>query len=253
MWQLGTDADETITDPSSNGSITSFLKGLHTRLAAGIAATLASGAAADGAIATLGAKADNKSAATDTTAITAMQILKEISYMLQNPAALAAGENHLGAVGGHTVVLDATPTLPTHANYVAGDYIGADATAMAFAGASRLNAGRGWVLGATLTDYALQSIAGELWLFDTNVTPPADSAPWSISDAHAARFICVIPFSTYYASALNCVSHGVPSGGSPAAFTCLAGSTSIYGCFVTRGAPTYASGDLTFRLHISQD
>lgn len=54
----------------------------------GIAAgAVASGAVADGAVVTLGAKADARSTATDTTAITAMQVLKEISYMLQNPAA----------------------------------------------------------------------------------------------------------------------------------------------------------------------
>jgi hypothetical protein len=41
---------------------------------------------ADGADGTLGAKADAKSAATDTTAITAMQALKEISAMEQAPA-----------------------------------------------------------------------------------------------------------------------------------------------------------------------
>ena len=48
-----------------------------------------SGAFADGAQVTLGAKADAKSTATDTTAVTAMQVLKEISYMEQNPASQA--------------------------------------------------------------------------------------------------------------------------------------------------------------------
>ncbi|MFA6142510.1 MAG: hypothetical protein WC738_04355 [Candidatus Omnitrophota bacterium] len=45
---------------------------------------------ADGADTTLGAKADNRSTATDTTAVTAMSIWKQISYMLQNPAAITA-------------------------------------------------------------------------------------------------------------------------------------------------------------------
>lgn len=44
---------------------------------------------ADGAAVTLGAKADAKSTATDTTPVTAMQVLKEISYMEQNPASRA--------------------------------------------------------------------------------------------------------------------------------------------------------------------
>jgi hypothetical protein len=48
---------------------------------------IASGAVADGAMVTLGAKADNKSSATDTTSITAMQVLKQISASVQETAA----------------------------------------------------------------------------------------------------------------------------------------------------------------------
>lgn len=44
---------------------------------------------ADGSDTTLGAKADAKSTATDTTAISVMQVLKEISFMEQNPASRA--------------------------------------------------------------------------------------------------------------------------------------------------------------------
>lgn len=69
-----------------------------------------SGAFADGALVTLGAKADARSTATDTTAVTAMQVLKEISFMLQNPAALASGTNTIGSVkwtdGTSTAVVD---------------------------------------------------------------------------------------------------------------------------------------------------
>ena len=47
---------------------------------------LASGSVVDGAMVTLGAKADAKSTATDTTAITAMQVLKQISASVQETA-----------------------------------------------------------------------------------------------------------------------------------------------------------------------
>jgi len=47
---------------------------------------LASGSVADGAMVTLGAKADAKSTATDTTSITAMQVLKQISASVQETA-----------------------------------------------------------------------------------------------------------------------------------------------------------------------
>jgi hypothetical protein len=122
---------------------------------------------------------------------------------------------------------------------------------MVFTDAARIINGTGWIVGASLIDYAKQSVACELWLFDTAITPPADSAAWTLTDAHAARKICVIPFSTYYASALNSISDGVPAR--PAAFQTLAASKNIYGCLVTRGAPTYATGDLTVILDILQD
>lgn len=48
---------------------------------------------ADGASVTLGAKADAKSTATDTTAITAMQVLKQISASVQAPPAQAATQS----------------------------------------------------------------------------------------------------------------------------------------------------------------
>jgi len=149
------------------------------------------------------------------------------------------------------VFSEVTPVLTVAATYAANDYVGTNAAAMEFTNCARVVNGTGVIIGCSLVDKALQSVAGELWLFDTAVTPPDDSAAWTLSDAHAATKICVIPFSTYYASALNSVSDGVPAY--PAPFKCLGSSASIYGCFVTRGAPAYASLDLTFRLAIAQD
>jgi hypothetical protein len=48
---------------------------------------------ADGADVTLGAKADNRSTATDTTAVSAISILKQLSFMAQAPAALPANQS----------------------------------------------------------------------------------------------------------------------------------------------------------------
>jgi hypothetical protein len=168
--------------------------------------------------------------------------------------AIPAGENHIGMIGGVSVQVDVTPTLTVHATYVANDYVGTSGTPMTFANAARVNAGTGVVVGAVLVDAALQSIAGELWLFDTAPTPPNDSAAWTITDAEAAKCIGIIPFggttAPYYASAANSVC---PVGGLSILFKTGAASKDLFGCFVTRGAPTYASGDLTFRLRIWQD
>ena len=164
--------------------------------------------------------------------------------------ALVAGETHIGAVGGNATVVTVTPTLTVHATYVAGDYVGESATPMTFAACARVNSGTGKITEAVLIDYALQSVAAELWLFDQTVTPPADSAAWTISDADSLKCIGVIPFATYYANALNSVA---PVGNLSIPFKIGSAATALFGCLVTRGAPAYASGDLSVRLFIDQD
>ena len=160
-----------------------------------------------------------------------------------------ASENHIGSVGACTATVTVTPTLTTHASYVSGDFVGTDATAITIA-AGRVNDGTGVIQSAVLIDYALQSITTELWLFDSAPTPPNDSAAWTISDAHALKCIGVIKFDTYFANAANSVAVG---SFQPIAFKCASGTQNIYGCLVTRGAPTYASGDVSIRLSILQD
>ena len=65
-----------------------------------------SGAFADGSLVTLGAKADAKSTATDTTAVTIMQVLKEISFMAQTPAALPANQSvNVAQINGVTPLM----------------------------------------------------------------------------------------------------------------------------------------------------
>jgi hypothetical protein len=139
-----------------------------------------------------------------------------------------------------------TPTLTVAATYVTGDYVGTSGVAMVFTGMVG-NTGLGIVNGAILIDAASQSLALELWLFDTAVTPPADSAAWTISDADMKSLVCVIPFAaaSYYASAANSVCFGAPVD---ARIYELNTFGSLYGCLVTRGSPAYASGDLTVRL-----
>jgi hypothetical protein len=162
----------------------------------------------------------------------------------------AAQEVHLGQVGGEGITITVNPVLTVAGAYISGDFVGTSATALIFANAARVAGGSGVIKSAMLIDAALQSIACELWLFDTAVTPPNDNAAWTISDGDAATCIGVIPFSTYYASALNSVANGiVPNGG--IGFSAVA--TTIWGCIVTRGAPTYASLNLTLRLSIMQD
>ena len=79
------------------------------------AITAAAGDLGDGSLVTLGAKADNKSAATDTTPVTAMQVLKEISYMEQNPASRAVTAA-LGAFASGAIADGAMVTIGAKAD-----------------------------------------------------------------------------------------------------------------------------------------
>ena len=165
---------------------------------------------------------------------------------------LLPGEAYIGTVGAKTTVVSNTPVLTVHATYISGDYVGQSISPMTFSSCARVAGGTGMVTSCMLIDYAKQSVAGELWLFDATVVPPNDSAAWTLSDADMLKCIGVIPFSTYYATDINSVSFGVPTS-SPIVFKCGVALRELYGCFVTRGAPVYADGDLTFRLNVLQD
>ena len=158
---------------------------------------------------------------------------------------------HMVYHGGGLVRVTNSPVLTVAANYVANDYVGTNSVPMTFANCARVVGGSGYIISALLVDYALQSVSTELWLFSATVTPPLDSAAWTITDAHSALCIGVIPFTTYYASAVNSVSMGTINN--PIGFVCAAASQDLYGCLVTRGAPAYASLDLTVKLGIMQN
>lgn len=142
------------------------------------------------------------------------------------------------------VVVSATPTLDTLI-YASGDSL--HTTVLSFASAVRVTGGSGYVDKLVVVDNDLQSAAGELWLFSASVTPAAANAAHSISDADAALCVGVIPFGTYYASALNSVSVAkdirLP-------FTVAA--TTLFGLLVTRGTPTHTASGLVVSLQISQ-
>ena len=155
-----------------------------------------------------------------------------------------------GLMGGFSAQPSAVVSMTTGSSYVTGDYVGTPSP-LTFANVARNAGGTFYLPGATLIDYAAQSINGELWLFDQQITPPADSAAWSISDADSAHLLTIIPFSTYYASALNSISLGHPDYVGP--YKCAAGDTNVYGYFVTRGSPAYVTGCLTIKLGSAQD
>lgn len=101
-------------------------------------------AIADGADVTLGAKADAKSASTDTTAVTLMQVSKQISFSMQAAAASLAGTL---TVGSHAVT-----NAGTFAVQETGSWVQVDDAAFT-QGTSKIA-----VVGATFDDTSPDSI-----------------------------------------------------------------------------------------------
>ena len=85
----GTDGDYVPFQMNSSGAlyVEAAVESGQIKSGAIASGALASGSVVDGAMVTLGAKADAKSSATDTTSITAMQVLKQISASVQETAA----------------------------------------------------------------------------------------------------------------------------------------------------------------------
>lgn len=156
---------------------------------------------------------------------------------------------------GKTEIITITPTLTVHAGYVTGDYVGKSAESEKILGAAMGNGGGGWIISALLIDAVLANKAGELWVFESAITPPADSAAWTLSDADAAKCLGVFNFAAadYKSSALNSVCQN-SSTDKVILFKTAADSKDLYYAFVTRDAPGYsATGDLKIRLEVQQD
>lgn len=161
---------------------------------------------------------------------------------------LGAGEAFIGKVGGSTLHPSQNPTLSVAATYVSGDYVGTSSTPWTWT-ACRTAGGTGMLQSVTVVDKTAGAVAGEVWLFDRSVTVPLDSAAWTVTDADAQFLLGVVSTGTYFASAANSIASKTAVG---LPIWCNSG-TSIFGAFVTRGAPTYASGDLTIILGVVTD
>lgn len=176
---------------------------------------------------------------------------------------IAAGENHLGEVGGKSVVISSSVTRPANTTaYAAGDAVTDSTTAptvITLSGAGRINGGSGVILAATLIDSANQTTKGqfELWLFDATATPDNDNAVFTPTDAETETLIGVIPFNTAYVGDATSGAGGnavYPVQGLSIPFKCGGATTSIFGLIVVRNAYTPVSAEkFTVRLHILQD
>jgi hypothetical protein len=142
-----------------------------------------------------------------------------------------------------------TPTVSTSPAYAAGDAVGGKQT---FSSATRISAHSGRVKSVIVTDLAKQNAVMDFILFnaDPSGTTFTDNSALDVADADVSKIFARVPlvdwcgFNDNSVCAVNNLSLDFK----------LSSGSSIYGCLITRGTPTFAgTSDIVVTLVIEQD
>lgn len=154
-----------------------------------------------------------------------------------------AGENHVGAVGGHTVRVSGTKTRPDDTNaYAAYDAINESASAgtnWTFTGMARVSGGSGTIVDAILlcSDPALVARL-EVDLYKANPTAINDNAEGTQLVGNNADYVGTVTFGAAAKPTTNStVAKAVPATQIRVPFVCGA-SADLYGIVRTLDADT---------------
>lgn len=177
-------------------------------------------------------------------------------------AQLAAGEAHIGSVGGHAKTIQASFTRPNDTTtYGGGDVVSNSTSAPAvitFSGAARASGGSGVLLGASVVDSANQTLAGvfELWVFHTAPTPTNDNAAITFTDAELLNLVAIVPINTNYVGLATAGAGGnrvYDSDRVDKSFVCV-GSANLFGVLVVRNAYVPVAQEIfSINLYVLQD
>lgn len=163
----------------------------------------------------------------------------------------AAGENHVGEVGGKMASVAVTLTRPSNTDaYTAKDAVTDSTSAptnLTFTNLARVNAGGGYIVKARLmTNQSTNTARFRLHLYPTAPTAINDNAAYTLLWANRANRIGYIDFAA-------CQTEG---SGSDAAnsqndtvrmpFVCASTSRHLYGLLETLDAFTPASGQIIY-------
>jgi hypothetical protein len=176
---------------------------------------------------------------------------------------ISAGENHLGAVGGHSAVPSGTMTRPADTTaYAAGDGVTtatSGASALSVTGAARVSAGGGIIFGGRLTKSTTSTTNASFrgWIYqDAPTAIPNDNAAFTAA-VHADYQKLIGTFTCDFAATGIVGSDGVQSpitlNRSNMAFK-LASGTALTVILEARAAYTPGNAEI-FRLtlDVSQD
>lgn len=221
---------------------------------------------ADGANVALGAKADAKNPATDATPISVMAVLKQISASVQAAitSATAAGENHIGEVGGNSAVVGATFNRPANTTaYASGQLVANDTVVGNLApmqiAAARVNDKTGLIRRGRLTKSGT-STANAIFrahLYKTSPTA-ANGDGGAFQTNNALTYIGSMDFdmsstnARAFSDGVKCIA--TPNVGSEIIFDPATGTQNIFALLEARGAYAPVSGEtFTLALEVMRD
>lgn len=162
---------------------------------------------------------------------------------------IAAGENHLGSIGGNTFTLAVTQVTNASA-YEAGDAVGGKIT---ITDAMRVSGGTGFLQSIQIIDKGNQKAALELLIFDSDPTAATitDDTAFAYSTDLSKQIARISIGAADYATIDGKAS--VSMGGLSRTLK-ASGSANLYAALVTTGTPTYTStSDIIVTFGIIQD
>ncbi len=162
--------------------------------------------------------------------------------------AVGAGENHIGSIGGNSVVAEITLTLDTSI-YASGDVL---ADTQEVASAIRVNAGTGVIHSLIILDKDDQGQAMDVVFLKTNVSLGSENSPVSITDANADEILGIVEVAAGdYVDLVNSQLVTVTDVG--VVVVADTGATSLWVGVISRGTGTYTASGITLKIGILQD
>jgi len=171
-------------------------------------------------------------------------LITALGSPFQAGGALGAGENHVGEIGGKTIIASSNFTTPAGTTaYASGDLIANNATAgsvtpMSFT-VCRVNAGTGMIRRARIkttdTGFAAKGVILKLYK-DSPTSTNGDNGAWLTTESNYLGQISVT-LDQHFSDPME-KGVGTPSAGSEINYDCATGTSVIYGLLVANEAIT---------------
>lgn len=163
-------------------------------------------------------------------------------------SSIAAGETHLGEVGGNATAIVVTPTIGAAA-FTANDIVGGKLT---LTSALRVSGGSGELTNLLLVDASKQNVPLNVFIFNADLAGTyADNAAEAVTAADWLK--CIGAISILGADYITLANASLVSLGGIGMAVKAAAGTTLYGLIVTTGTPTYGANALQLIFGIKRN